>query len=506
MRKTILLLVCVFIYLQAYSQKEAAHWYFGNYAGIDFTDLYTASNVTVNGVANQTLSGIPKFESGPISTWEGCFSISDRNGNFLFASDGRKVYNKLKQQMPHGAGLRGHNSTAQSGIFIPRPEHPNNYYIVTASCNEDATGAPVMYYEVNLELDNGKGDVLGPYTSNVPNGIALNYGGVFPATQKAGENIAAVGHSNGIDYWLTHHLGAYFFVWKVTKDGINPTPTHIIQVPDITPSAFGYTKFSSDGKYMVATSYNHIVVGNFDTTTGLISNIKNKAITGMTAYSFALSPDNKYIYYVDLYGNSNLRRLSLNSIISGIAETPISYTSFSLSNVQIGPDERIYGIGTNANTASKRHLYIILDPNEVNPTTAIVPYFFPDATLPGLGLPTFTSSFFGMRDLKANPANPCENNEVELSIKINPGTGSNSVKSIKWDFGDGTAPVIDTNMNQFLFMQKHTYEKRGRYTLTLTPCSDVAGTQAIDNKIQTLSIKVSSCRLPVNHNISNMEY
>src|SRR3970040_2481571 len=89
----------------SFAQKEAAIWYFGNYAGLDFN------------------SGNPvALTNGKLVTKEGCTTISDKDGNLLFYTDGSLVYNKNHQVMPNGYGLQGHNSSTQSAIIVPKPK------------------------------------------------------------------------------------------------------------------------------------------------------------------------------------------------------------------------------------------------------------------------------------------------------------------------------------------------------------------------------------------------
>ena len=98
----------------------------------------------------------------------------------------------------------------------------------------------------------------------------------------------------------------------------------------------------------------------------------------------------------------------------------------------------------------------------------------------------------------------CINQTIDFSVQINTGTGTNTVAKIVWDFGDGSPKITDNNMSKFYFNQTHSYSKRGAYIVTLTPYK--ADGTAITDKTQLIQVKISSCRLPVNHNISNMGY
>jgi len=72
-----------------YSQAEASNWFFGYGAGLTF-DLGSGT-VTANNDAQFTMS-----------TNEGCSSISDFNGNLLFYTDGRNVWDKNHDVMQNG--------------------------------------------------------------------------------------------------------------------------------------------------------------------------------------------------------------------------------------------------------------------------------------------------------------------------------------------------------------------------------------------------------------------
>ena len=86
-----------------YGQQEAANWYFGVGAGLSFT----------SGEAVPLTNGV-------LNTIEGSASISDRNGNLLFYTDGSTVYNRNHQVMLNGSDLKGNVSSTQSAIIVPR--------------------------------------------------------------------------------------------------------------------------------------------------------------------------------------------------------------------------------------------------------------------------------------------------------------------------------------------------------------------------------------------------
>ena len=75
--KKLLFVITLFVCLNSYAQNQAANWYFGQRAGLNF-DL-TAGTVT-------------SLDGGRLNTLEGCTSISDNSGNLVLYTDGSTVY------------------------------------------------------------------------------------------------------------------------------------------------------------------------------------------------------------------------------------------------------------------------------------------------------------------------------------------------------------------------------------------------------------------------------
>jgi len=514
--KTISKLLLFFLFIipigQLAAQGETAHWFFGYNSGMDFTQSYTATDAIINGIASQTLTGVPLFVNGPINTNEGCFAISDQDGNLLFSSDGQFVYNRHNTQMPHGTGLKGNPSSSQSGIVTPRPKHPDNYYIVTAPAAEDAGHGGLNYYEVDMKLDDYKGDLVTNPSGQIVE-KALNFSGLYPVSY-ASENLAAVGHADGINFWLVQRVRAHFFVWLVTENGIESTPTHSIPTTFDTGSisgTAGYTKFSADGKFIANNcSKNILTVARFNNSTGMISDIHTRDITltsepqaTVAGYGVQFSPNNKYVYYTYYY-QGPLLRLPVSSIFADDNTQPERILD-NVNNIQIGPDNRIYGTTSIAwQPGNGRNLFIILNPDDENIDKALMPNYFPVGTGSHLSMPTFTSSFFAINEINVLPKNPCPKTLLTFSVQIVTGTGVNRITRLEWDFGDGSPFVPETDMDKYNYIQQHSYEKKGIYNLRLIPYR-VDGS-AITDKIKTYPVKIASCRIPVNHNISVMEY
>ena len=104
MKKIITISLFLIIAASLFAQKQAAHWYFGENAGLDFN------------------SGSPiALTDGQMQTTEGCATISDYDGNLLFYTNGVTIWNKNHQIMVNGENLNGDFSSTNSAIIIPKP-------------------------------------------------------------------------------------------------------------------------------------------------------------------------------------------------------------------------------------------------------------------------------------------------------------------------------------------------------------------------------------------------
>ncbi len=119
MKKTYTFFVFIFgflCYINCFAQKEANNWYFGYNAGITFN----------------TPDGSPvALLYGALHTDEGVATISDKDGNLLFYTDGITIWNRKHEQMQNGKDLMGSPTSTQSAVIIPMPCSNNLYYTFT---------------------------------------------------------------------------------------------------------------------------------------------------------------------------------------------------------------------------------------------------------------------------------------------------------------------------------------------------------------------------------------
>ena len=474
MKKKFLLFIAILVATTSFAQKEAAIWYFGEKAGLDFN------------------SGSPvSITNGKIITNEGCASISDKNGNILFYTDGSIVYNKSHLAMPNGNGLLGHKSSTQSAIIVPKPNNPYVYYIFTVDQplpdnvddnllnDEDPPNNGLNYSEVDLRLDNGLGDI--PINKKNIHLITYNPENNEEVKFKCSEKITAVQHGDGISFWVITHFLDNFYSFKVGNNGVNTIPiksSTSLNVPlgGYLTNAIGYLKISPNGKKLAIANSSlktnnelgpkgetrrntgNVWLFDFDSTTGVIKN-GITLISGTNPYGVEFSAKSKKMYVsVNQYNSdgisvgSSLYQYNLkdNNIINSKIE--IINSQKVAGALQLGIDEKIYRSGYDISKQGGEKLSVINNP-ELDGTDCN--YLVDEIDLKGkkvfLGLPPFITSLFLY---SFNYEFNCLGSSTHFYFN-----STEKVDSVVWNFGDGFS---STEKDAF-----HTYLAAGEYKVTL---------------------------------------
>jgi hypothetical protein len=304
----LLFLVLLLTTPKAQAQSEANVWYFGDQVGIDF---------------NQP---VPVYlADGQMTSWEGTASIADARGNLLFYTNGVDVWNRNHVAMPNGNGLKGHLSSSQSALIVPKPGDQSTYYVFTTDEGGyyDPPNDGLHYSEVSLCLADGLGDVVDDRKN-----IQLH--------QNTTEKLTATRHQNGIDYWvLAHEMGSNrFLAYLITRDGVQSQPVisaaGMSHPHNYNPNAHefeypvysvGPMKLSVDGRRLgvAVTVMNYLAVFDFNPATGKVSNEVTLVNGEIPVYSFEFSPDGSKLYTIRyepfLYegGNTLIYQFDLNA-------------------------------------------------------------------------------------------------------------------------------------------------------------------------------------------------
>lgn len=319
------------IFIQLHAQKEANIWYFGLNAGLSFS------------------SGLPlPLSNSVMSTFEGTATISDGNGNLLFYTDGRTIFNKNHEVLSNGTGLFGDVSSTQSSIIIPFPSSYNKpltrydkYIVVTSDWANGNKG--VNYSVVDMNLDGGLGEVI---SKN-------NY--LFGTTST--EKLCGVKHKNGCDYWLiAKPVGnVNYFSYLITGSGVNSTPV-ISNAGPVSQTSVGSLKSSVNNKLISvtqsdATPNKGVYVYDFDNQTGVLTLKFSDTTLTAIPYSQEFSIDGTKLYVsqlnsrdiiqYDLLVSSNADFVNSKQVI-GTTNIPFDVNNYTACAMQMGIDSKIY--------------------------------------------------------------------------------------------------------------------------------------------------------------------
>ena len=418
------------------AQHEADYWYFGNYAGLDFS------------------SGNPEpLTDGQLENYEGCAVTSDSAGNLLFYSNGVTVWNKEHQIMENGNDLFGNSSSTQSAIMVPYPENDSLYYIFTTDVLKidtlpDYQHKGFNYSLVDMRKNNNTGEVI-------EKNISL--------LDSVCEKITSVMHQNSKDVWVIAHEWGNdkFYSWLINENGINSTPIisssgSVHQGIDLyCAAAIGYIKTSPGGTKLILAimGINAFEIFDFDNSTGLISNPLSLTFPSY-AYGCEFSHDASKLYMSDNYKvfQVDMDAGTPDNIINSLTE--IHEFDLRVGALQLARNGKLY-----ITTDNSEYLSVINDPNELpgncNFESDAV---YLDGRIARLGLPNFIQSYFKEPDFRVE--NICVFDETQFFIE-----NITDIDSVIWDFGDPASGSLNISRE---LSPVHIYENPGIYKVTLT--------------------------------------
>jgi len=310
------------------------NWFFGNNSGISFNPIQSG--------------GTPVILSGAMESQEGVASISNREGQLLFYTNGETVYTSGNTIMVNGTGLSSSGTSTQSVVITPKPQS-DKYYLFTTDYNGSPNG--FEYSIVNMELQDGDGEVE---TKNIK---LIN----SPLTEK----VTACSHSDGESYWVVTHTSGDTNYYSYRLSSLGLTGPTITSIGSTHNTARGYMKTSPDCSKLISVLYDEDIIDIFDfeASAGTLSNFLT--ITGMTfdvgPYGLEFSSDSSKFYVSEGAGDKvyqfDLTYTSSTEMMDNVIEVAnISGSSFGA--LQMAPDERIY-LADYDNT----NLHIIHRPN-----------------------------------------------------------------------------------------------------------------------------------------------
>jgi hypothetical protein len=392
-RQACLLIFILIFSFQSYTQHKINSWLFG----MQPTNL--VSSLPDTGVNKEFGGNFLNFNATPFSqsrvlrslgtSWN-IVNMWDANGNFLFYSNGSKVFNWQHQLIENADSLNYSNywvnsveggyyadyiigSYANSMMSFRSPSNANQYYLVSTIMNYDNFSQTqwlrfhrVVYSIVDMSLNNGRGKMIVKEQNLL--------GGDFSHA------ISACKHANGRDWWITargyQDTNCYYF-FKLDDKGISYDHKQCIGVnftmkfPDSLTACYG-SNYSPDGKQYSILSHKGLEVFDFDRCKGIFSNPRyasypfnadDKLYKWFQTLNVCFSPNNQYIYAIvaGIKGDKNLDKLyqfdTKADDFKGSQETVGVYDGFkdhykndtklvgfqtTFSTMQLAPDGKIY--------------------------------------------------------------------------------------------------------------------------------------------------------------------
>ncbi len=415
------------ISISLFAQRETTNWYFGDNAGLNFAQGFP----------------IP-LDDGELRTTEGCTTISDESGNLLFYTNGVTVWNKDHQIMPNGEDLKGHDSSSQSVVVIPKIDNPNIYYVFTADVAQsyfhEGTGNGFNYSIIDISANGG----LGLVTLKNKN-LLLN----------ASEKLTAVSALDGSGFWVLTQSKTSFYAYKVDAGGVNENPVISNIGPNISHfnDTRGCMKISPNGKKVaVAHAFLNFELDgslnlyDFNLSTGRLSN-EIVVSTERVFYGVEFSPNSKKLYAsarlikedngIPTSANIQLFQYDLEAASIDRSEFLLHSYDEDISGdlsgtLQLGFDKKLY------HAISSNFLSVINNPNLSRGSSNYREYNVGIGNgVARFGLPLYIQSHFeGVVDVE----NLCFNNATQFSLN-----SDYAIQSATWNFGDPGSGLDNTS-------------------------------------------------------------
>jgi len=360
-----ILAVLMFFYITCSAQRDA-YWFFGDSAGIHFTN-----NTTVP-------------ITGAVVSDEGSTVVSDLNGNLLFYAGSKffsgnygAIYNRNHQIMQGGDSLKTFASFTQGIFIVPFVSDTNKYYVFYQDGGRSGYPKVGFYYSiVDLSFNLGLGAVFQKNT--------------LVDTISRSEKRVLVKHANGRDWWIICHPqdNDLYIKYLIVNDSLTgPFFQNIGSVIHVDNG--GKMSISPDGKYLVTPCQSGALdLFDFDRCSGMLSNWRYLGDSNVNPWGFDR-------YFGTCFSNNNLLYVATFDSIwqfDAKSNNPSTTKQFlfadnnpnsGIGQMQKGPDDKIYfcsagainGVWPPAIVDSlSQHLSVIEQPDSLGLSCNLVPY------------------------------------------------------------------------------------------------------------------------------------
>lgn len=414
------------------ANQSANQWYFGEQAGIEFTN-----------------GPIAILDGNNQDALEGCATISDVNGDLLFYTNGVTVWNKEHDVMINGNAIGGERRSAQNSLIMPFGDDQTMFYIFTTERVYGDDEYALRYSIVDMKEDAARGKVIVKNVKLMENSTERITGSGFTG------NDIIVAHEFGNNMFRAFRTGA------AGLSGAVFSPAGEIHDFMQELSATGYMKISPTLNQIAVNIPGTNQVEILDFNQGEVSNPRLIDTGENNLYGMEFSPGGLKLYLTTSSGSSKLVQYDLDSLNSANPAADITATKFDgypqgpgYGALQLGPDGTIYMAVDNSGTIGT-----ISAPDGDDASASFDNAGFDlSGRASRLGLPNFAQ----------NQTPPF----VEPSITVTAGCAgqvstftavgrdpNNLIENYFWIFGDGTsANIQDTT---------HIYTSPGTYTVQM---------------------------------------
>ncbi len=271
------------------------------------SSYYFSQNRTNNWVLHK--NGLLDFNSEPpvfsysanFETFESSSTISDKNGNLLFYTNGDSILGSNDLILQNGLNLTINSgssvvSTTQGSLIIPFLNSDSLYYEFTNDRPYTLLGHSYLTYSIiDKSLNSGIGGVI-----SKQNIISID---------TLSEKMVITKHCNGNYYWLVVikydkkidiYDGAMTFnkcvfqSFLIDDTGVRNFPVQSFF--DFAPPLLGQMKFNIEGTKLAYAAEKAVYVFDFDASTGKVSLNKKINVQLENGYGLEWSPNSQFIY------------------------------------------------------------------------------------------------------------------------------------------------------------------------------------------------------------------
>ncbi|MCF8455829.1 MAG: T9SS type A sorting domain-containing protein [Bacteroidales bacterium] len=444
----------IIIGLNTNAQRECNIWYFGEKHGIDL------NHDTVKLLTNSSM-----FTDAANAT------ISDKFGNLLFYTNGETVWNAQHDTMPNGNGLAG-CTLADDCMIVPHPGDNKKYFIFTHDCIEAPMVHGLQYSIVDMEMDNGLGDVSG-------RNISLGVSSI--------ERMLVVQHCNRRDYWLIVHSPTWivpydeFYTFLISPKGVNPTPIVCPTTFSIEPFNF-IIEANTNIIYATNVNANHLCKFQFNIDSGNIQFLDSLFIPPNLGLIFSsiISPDGSKLYSTE--GSDTLCQYDISIGTDSL---------IAASRAILYPSSKFYGMTLSRNGMlflpirvenSGHNIIIINNPNQLASSGNLISDTFlliNPITNPRVFLPSFIAGFRYSNSFEWDHV--CLGDTTQFTYLIPECDSIAAVTDLYWEFGDSASGAANSSIDMD---PVHYYSQAGEYKVRLITVSS----QSIDTVYKTIAI------------------